>query len=72
MRGSKVETTLELIQPEKTRSLDCWIVPSRKLQQCQKVRKALLTDRASAQPGHIRARLVRVLRTAVAEIRIPL
>ena len=71
MRGSKVETTLELIQPEKTRSLDCWLVPSRTLQQCQKV-KNRLTDRASAQPGHIRARLVRVLRTAVAEIRIPL
>ena len=71
MRGSKVETTPELIQPEKTRSLDCWLVPSRTLQQCQKV-KNQLTDRASAQPGHIRARLVRVLRTAVAEIRIPL
>jgi hypothetical protein len=72
VRGSKVETTPELIQPEKTRSLDCWSVPSRKLQQCQMVSKSLLTDRASAQPGHIRARLVRVLRTAVAEIRIPL
>ena len=38
---------------------------------CQTV-KSQLTNRASAQPGQIRARLVRVLRTAVAEIRIPL
>ena len=70
MRGSKGETIQELAPPEKLKSrpLD---LSFEKIQQWQKV-KNLLSDRASAQPGHIRARLVRVLRTAVAEIRIPL
>ena len=71
MRGSKEETILELAPPEKNSSLERLDLSFEKIQQCQKV-KNLLTDRASAQPGHIRARLVRVLRTAVAEIRIPL
>ena len=71
VRGSKVNTTAELAPLEKTLRLDCWIVHSRTPQQWQTVGNRL-TGRASAQPGHIRARLVRVLRTAVAEIRTPL
>ena len=71
MRGSKEETILELALPEKNSSLERLGLSFEKIQQWQKV-KNLLSDRASAQPGHIRARLVRVLRTAVAEIRIPL
>ena len=70
MWGSKEETIPELAPPEKTQVSTAGSL-LRKIQPCQKV-KSQLTDRASAQPGHIRARLVRVLRTAVAEIRIPL